>query len=324
MPKSKSKAKEVEVISIIGSGLIGRSYAMLFASAGYQVNIYDAIPTQIPTALSDIRKQLKELESSGNLHGTLTADQQFSLIQGSPSLERCLANSKHVQECIPENLDLKIKVFKEIDALVGPETVLSSSTSCIMPSKFTKDLVHRENCIVSHPVNPPYYVPAVEVIPAPWTSKSVMLRTYALLEEVGLVPIKFTKEVPGFGLNRIQYAILNECFHLVNDGVLGTEDVDNLMKHGLAMRYVWCGPFETIHLNAEGTNSYVERYGETIHSVSQTLKPSPAWTLDDVKDMASQMEEKFPLDKLQERRAWRDARLIAISNLKKEMKQKQD
>ncbi|MCL4147167.1 UNVERIFIED_CONTAM: hypothetical protein GTU68_030257, partial [Idotea baltica] len=176
----------------------------------------------------------------------------FSSYPGSPSLESCVANSKHVQECVPEDLDIKTKVFKEMDALVGPNTILSSSTSCIMPSKFTKDLIHKENCIISHPYNPPYYVPAVEVIPAPWTSRSVMQKTCQLLEELDLVPIKFAKESPGFGSNRIQYAIMNECFHLVNDGVLGTEDVDNLMKHGLAMRYVWCGPFETIHLNAEG------------------------------------------------------------------------
>lgn len=145
------------------------------------------------------------------------------------------------------------QVFQEMDALVGPNTVLSSSTSCILPSKFTKDLVNKANCIVSHPVcqinfgifcysmlifgciyifltlacdeyyklriyvifqfNPPYYVPAIEVVPSPWTSQDVMKKTCSLLVEIGLIPIKFRRESIGFASNRIQYAI--KCFLLL-------------------------------------------------------------------------------------------------------------
>jgi len=313
-----------EKISIIGSGLIGRSWAMLFAGAGYQVRIFDVIPNQVTQALTDIEKQLKHLESIGTLKGTLSACQQFELIKGSSSMQECLSDSKHVQECTPEILELKKKVYKEIDSLVGPNTVLSSSTSCLLPSTFTDGLKNKHNCIVSHPINPPYYVPAVEVIPAPWTSKDVVDKTCALMKEIQLVPVRFSKEHPGFAVNRIQYAILNECYHLVKDGILTPADVDNVMKEGLAMRYIWCGPFETIHMNAEGTENYIERYGESIRTISNTFKPTPPWKPEDTDDLVKYMEEWFPLSELEDRRNLRDRRLIAISALKKEMKEKDD
>jgi len=310
-----------EKIGIIGSGLIGRSWAMLFAGVGYQVMIYDVLDTQITAALEDINKQLKALEKDGMLRGTLTAEEQFKCIKGVNSLKECVRKAKHIQECIPENLELKIKVFKELDALAGPNTVLCSSTSCIVPSKFTEDLAHKTNCVVAHPVNPPYYVALVEIVPAPWTSKDVVTRTRALMKEIGQAPVTLSREMPGFGLNRIQYAILNECSNLVSDGVLSAEDVDTLMSEGLGMRYAWMGPLETAHLNAEGMMSYVERYGSTIASVSSTFKPVPAWSPENSQALAEQCDKMVPVEQLQSRRQWRDARLAKLAKLKKEMKE---
>jgi len=308
-------------MGIIGSGLIGRSWAMLFAGVGYKVTLYDVLETQVSVALEDIKKQLLALEKDGMLRGTLTAEQQFKCIKGVNSLKECVQKAKHVQECIPENLELKIKVFKELDGLSGSNTVLCSSTSCIVPSKFTADLAHKANCIVAHPVNPPYYVSCVEVVPAPWTSKDTVSKTRALMKEIGQAPVTFSRELPGFGLNRIQYAILNECSNLVSDGVLSAEDVDTLMSEGLGMRYAWMGPLETAHLNAEGMMSYCERYGSTISSVSSTFNPPPTWSPNDSKALSKQCDKMVPLDQLQTRRQWRDARLAKLAKLKKEMKE---
>ncbi|KAK3874673.1 hypothetical protein Pcinc_020404 [Petrolisthes cinctipes] len=239
-----------EKIGIVGSGFIGRSWAMLFASVGYDVCMYDVQEKQVSDALQEIHRQLTNLETTGLLKGKLTAAEQKKCIRGVTSLKECVQGAKHVQESVFEDLEVKKKVLTEIDQLVGPETVVASSSSCIPPSKLSADLAHKANVILAHPYNPPYYVPAVEVVPAPWTSQDVVARTRAILTEIGQVPVVLTREHPGFASCRIQYAILNECVNLVKSGVISVQDVEALMKHGLGYRYAWMGPLETAVLNA--------------------------------------------------------------------------
>ncbi|XP_045104141.1 lambda-crystallin-like isoform X1 [Portunus trituberculatus] len=305
----------------VDSGFVGRSWAMLFASVGYEVSMFDLKPQQVTAALSDIGVQLKNLEKSGLLRGKLSRSDQFKCIKGASSLKECIKGAKHIQECVFEDLELKKKVFKEMDQLVEPETVLSSSTSCILPSKISADLTHRTNFIVSHPVNPPYYVPAVELVPAPWTSKDVMARTQALMVEIGQSPVVFTREISGFGINRIQYAILKECAHLVNSGVVSAEGVDVIMKHGLGCRYAWMGPLETALLNANGMNDYLERYGNSLDFVTSTFPDTVSFQPEDCTELIDQVDKMVPLDQLQARREWRDKRLAALAKLKKDMEE---
>ncbi|XP_038059635.1 lambda-crystallin-like isoform X1 [Patiria miniata] len=306
-------------IGIIGSGLIGRSWTLIFISAGYNVTIFDIEQSQLSGALVDIEKQLAELQKSGLLRGALTPEQQRALVSVTSDMKEAITGALHIQECVPENEDLKRKVFSEMEQYADDSTVLCSSTSCIVPSKFTDHLKRRSQCIVAHPVNPPYYCPLVEIIPSPWTEPSVVSRTRTLLEGVGQVPVTVKKEIDGFALNRLQYAIINEAWRLVADGVMSAEDVDKVFTAGLGMRYAFCGPFEVIHLNAEGTASYLERYGSTIQRVSSTFGPSPTFTGPAFDTIVQDNDANYPLDKLQEIRQWRDTRLVALAKLKKDL-----
>lgn len=119
---------------------------------------------------------------------------------------------------------------------------------------------------------PPYYVPLVEIVPAPWTKPEIAIKTRQIMEEIGQKPVSLSREIEGFALNRIQYCILNEVWRLVGDGVLDVKDIDSVMTDGLGMRYAFLGPLETTHLNAEGIANYTDRYAKTIYEVSFVKK----------------------------------------------------
>ena len=194
----------------------------------------------------------------------------------------------YVQECVPENLDLKIKVWSQVDSLItNPNAIMASSSSCIVPSKISATLTRKDQFIVAHPVNPPYHAPMVELVPASWTRQDIRDNSRAVMKKIGQVPVSLSREMPGFVLNRMQYALLNECFRLVLDDVVSADDLDVVMRDGLGLRYAFIGPMETIHLNAMGLKKYCETYGETIYNVSKTMGDIPtAWLMKTDEDKA--------------------------------------
>jgi len=308
-----------EKIGIVGSGLIGRSWSMIFASAGFRVMLYDIQPEQTQVSLNMTQKELRDLEVAGLLRGKLNAEEQIACLSTTNDIKELVKGAYFIQECIPERLELKQKLFKELDEIVDAQTIISSSTSTFLPSLFSKDLKHKENVVVAHPVNPPYYVPLVEVVPAPWTRPDVVQKTRSLMEIIGQKPVTLSREIDGFVVNRVQYAILNETWRLINDGILDVKDIDSVMSDGLGMRYAFLGPWETAHLNAEGMTNYFERYSKSIYDVSVSMGPVPRMEGDTASRIAKECEAMVPLDKLAERRLYRDNCLTQLSILKSKL-----
>ncbi|XP_067146229.1 lambda-crystallin homolog isoform X1 [Apteryx mantelli] len=309
-------------VAIVGSGLIGRSWAMVFAAAGFEVKLYDIVQQQITGALESIRKQMKELEESGFLKGALSAEKQLALISGCTDLKAAVEGAAFIQECTPENLELKKKIFGQLDLIVDDNVILSSSTSCLLPTKLFTGLKHVKQCVVSHPVNPPYFVPLVEIVPHPETDPSTIEKTYALMKKAGQSPVKLNKEIEGFVLNRLQYAVISEAWRLVGEGVVSSTDLDLVMSDGLGMRYAFIGPLETMHLNAEGISNYCERYHEGMRLVLNTFGPVPEFSGEIEQKINQAMSEKIPVvpQQLDARREWRDECLAHLAKLKKQMK----
>ncbi|XP_075166187.1 beta Hydroxy acid dehydrogenase 2 [Haematobia irritans] len=310
---------KTEKIGIIGSGLIGRAWSMLFASVGYKVMLYDILPEQLSSAIEYIDLELHRLEEQGLLRGHLSAEEQFKCIKTTTNIKELTTKAIFIQECIPERIEWKKSLYQELDDILEEETIVSSSTSTFMPSLFSDGLKHRHNILVSHPLNPPYYIPLVEIVPAPWTLPKAIEITKQLMLEIKQKPVTLKREVLGFATNRIQYAILNEIWHLVDKDILTVADIDAVMTQGLGLRYAFLGPLETAHLNADGIADYVKRFGSEIHKVSETYDPIPKMEEGETLErIAKQCEEMVPKEKLSERRKERDEFLTKLVTLKKE------
>ncbi|XP_056013885.1 lambda-crystallin-like [Ostrea edulis] len=226
------------------------------------------------------------------------------------------------EECVHEELQLKREVHAKIDTFIKEDTIISSSASALVPSLISENLRHKKRFIVCHPTNPPFYAPLVEVIPAPWTDPEVVVKTKELLTEIGQVPVIVKKEIDGFVLNRIQYSIIGECWRLYEDGVMSVEDIDKVMSEELGRRYAFMGPLETAYLNADGMYSYGNRYAEMIYRVQSSFGPPRKMDGPILEKIHNEIASRIPLDKLHERRKWRDVRLASLQKLKNGLDEK--
>jgi len=260
---------------VVGAGLIGRAWAIVFARAGWQVRLYDRLFEQnlanSAAATAAIAATLADMQDAGLLDEPLATI--AARITPVATLGEACADAALVQENIAEDVTVKQTVFAAMDALAPPEAVLASSTSWLPASRFTEGLPGRQRCLVAHPTNPPNLVPLVEVCPAPWTADEVCQRAMACYAAVGQQPVLVKREIAGFLLNRIQGAVLNEMLNLFEDGVASAADLDRVMTHGLALRWSFMGPFETIDLNApDGVIDYARRYGPSYVQLGQTQR----------------------------------------------------
>ena len=300
-----------EKIAVIGSGLIGRGWSISFARAGYDVALYDADPQAAEAAFAYVGSVLVDLHEN-NLLGGATPEEVRVRISPTKNLTEALAGALHVQENTPERIDTKIAVFRELDRLAEPNAVLASSTSALLPSAFTEGLMRPHRCLVVHPINPPYLVPAVEVVPAPWTSPETTERACHLMRTVGQAPIVMKRELAGFVMNRLQGALLQEAFRLVAGGYAGVEDVDIGIRDGLGLRWAFMGPFETIDLNAPGgVADYIARYGGLYQNLSTTQQHIANWA-DTGQEIEAERRAILPAERLAEHTRWRDRRLMAL------------
>ena len=303
-------------IGVVGAGLIGRAWAIVFARAGFDVALWDGDRGAVAASLETIKARLADLAEVALVENI---PEILGRIRPADALEDALADADYVQENLPERLDIKKEIYSRLDALTPANSILASSTSSIPASAFTEHLKGRARCLVAHPVNPPYLVPLVELCGAPWTDPEIIARARALLERADQVPITIARELQGFVLNRLQGALLNEAFRLVEDGYVSAADLDKTIAHGLGLRWSFMGPFETIDLNAPaGLRDYCERYGPLYYDLAkQQADPRPWRGIVDV--LERERRKALPEGKLTERQTWRDRRLMALVAHKKAM-----
>ena len=245
-------------VAIVGTGLIGRAWAAIFARAGWDVRLTDTHTPTLKAAIDLIRDELHALARHGLADDPDGAAARLSI---AANLKDAVADVEFVQENGPEKVEEKQIIFAELDRFAPQDALLVSSTSAITASRFTETLTGRARCLVGHPVNPPHLVPLVELCGAPWTSPDSIDRARKIYRDIGQVPVTVKREINGFVLNRLQGALLAEAFRLVGEGYISAEDLDHTVKDGLGLRWSFLGPFETIELNAPGgIPEYCARY----------------------------------------------------------------
>jgi 3-hydroxyacyl-CoA dehydrogenase len=297
--------------AVVGAGLIGRSWAIVFARAGHSVAVWDPLAGAAQAACDFAAARLPELAAAGLLGGA-PPDAVQARITVAPSLAEAVAGVAWVQENGPERVEAKCDLFAELDQLAPADAILASSTSTIPASRFSDRIPGRCRILVAHPVNPPYLVPVVEVCPAPWTDPAVVERARAFMANCGMVPAMLAREIDGFVLNRLQAALLGEAFRLVEDGIASIEDIDATIRDGLGLRWAFMGPFETIDLNAPGgLADYCSRYGAALGNLLAQMTPRP-WPPELVARLEADRRATLPAPDHAARTAWRDRRLMAL------------
>jgi 3-hydroxyacyl-CoA dehydrogenase len=308
-------------VAIIGCGLIGRAWAIVFARSGRDVLLFDAAPGAAQKARQQIARDLAGLAQ----HRLIEApDSVLDRVCIAGSLKEALEGATYAQESVFERVDVKKVIFAQIDEAIGPDTIVGSSSSGIPASAFTESLRCRERCLVAHPVNPPYLIPVVELVPAPWTRPETVAATRRLMAAVGQVPVEMSREIEGFILNRLQAVLLMEAWRLVEEGYATAEDVDRTVAHGLGLRWSFMGPFETIDLNAPGgVADYARRLGPLYQRIAASRPDPRVWDEALIARVETQRREKLPADRLAQRSEWRDRRLMALAVHKRDIERQE-
>jgi len=304
------------IAAIIGAGLIGRAWAMVFARAGWRVRLYDGVATQLDIARGHIATSLAAQAAAGLVDDAARAAARVSAFA---RIEDAVAGADWVQENLPEQPEVKREVFRTLDALAPSVAVLASSTSAIPASQFTVALAGRARCLVAHPVNPPHLVPVVELCGAPWTAPETIQRARTVMSEVGQMPIVVRRELDGFVLNRLQGALLSEAMRLVGEGYVSPEDLDTTVAHGLGLRWSFMGPFATIELNAPGgVADYCARYSGFYRRLAADPPSPDVWQGEHAARVVAALGEAPTPAQREQRMDWRDRRLLALARHKRD------
>lgn len=233
---------EIEKIAVLGAGTMGYGIAELAALASFEVVLCDLSKEILAKAMDRIREDVENMERIGKIEKDGGA-RFIHKIRCVTSIREAVSSAHLAVECLPENLELKRKVFRELDQVCPPDVVLATNTSGLSPTAIAKGLHHPERVVVAHFWNPPQLIPLVEVVPGESTSKETVDRTVEWVGALGKQPVRMKKECPGFIGNRLQLALLREALHIVEQGYADAEEVDKSITFGHGRRLAVTGPF---------------------------------------------------------------------------------
>jgi 3-hydroxyacyl-CoA dehydrogenase len=247
--------KPVRRIAIVGTGVIGASWAAQYLARGFDVVATDPAPNAEANLRKYVDDAWKLLTSIGLSPGADRGRLSFT-----KDLKEALSAADFVQENGPERPDFKIKLYAEMDAVTPPDSLIASSSSSLTMSVIQSQCRHPERCVIGHPFNPPHVIPLVEVVGGAKTSPEAIQKAMIFYKSIGKKAILLRKEVPGHVANRLQAALYREVLYLIEQGVLSVADADDAVSWGPGLRWGVMGPSLQFHLGggAGGIQHFIE------------------------------------------------------------------
>lgn len=265
--------KPIERITVVGAGTMGHGIAQDFAVAGFQVTLHDLTTERVQVAVQQIRRNLEQ-QVGWELVTPAQAEQALACLQTTTSLDEAANSADLVVEAVFENLDLKRRVFGQLDRLCPPHTILGSNTSSYMPSLLAMTTNRPDRVLVVHYFYPPPLMPLVEIAPGPQTLPEVVEAVRDAVQAAGKTPVLVCKEAMGFIVNRLQMALLREAYHLVELGICSAQDVDLATRYSFGRRLAIVGPLELAEVQ-DGWDVQWEINRQIFPDLDTSSQPSP-------------------------------------------------
>ncbi len=311
-----ASSESIRRVAVIGTGFIGFGWSLVFSRAGLETHVYDSDPRQLQSLQKRIQSGLELLSRVGRIKPDEAEPMRERIVMCS-ALSDAVDGAEYVQECVPEDLALKQSVFAQVDRLCPPETIIGSSVSALSITRIVEKTQHPERCIAAHPTNPPHIVPLVEVIAGEKTGAETVRTTLEFLERVGQQPILVRKEVFGYVLNRLQFALVREALYLARQGVASVEDIDKCIHQGLGLRWAFLGPFGVEATNAESIEADLRKYAAPMKELmAEVCQPYDGPNDSDVEMIIQGVHRMFPDKTSEELIAYRDAMVLRARQLK--------
>ena len=270
---------DIKTIAVIGGGHMGGGIAMMFASAGYKVNMFSRTAETLQDSMQTIKHDLNFLAERG-LGEPQEVQKTLERINCTQDMAEAVKNADFVVECVAENMELKQSIFKQLDEICKSDVILATNTSVMSPTEIASKAIHRERILATHWWNPPFLVPLVEVVQTTETAKWVVDLTIQLHKKIGKHPIHVKKDVPGFVANRLQHALKREAISLVEKGIADAETVDESIKYSFGMRLPVVSTLENsdmVGLDLTlSIHEYLLKHLEDSHEPSSLLKEKVA------------------------------------------------
>ena len=260
--------KPIRCVAVVGTGVIGASWAAQYLARGLDVIATDPAPNAEDNLRKYVDEAWEQLEQIGLSPGA--SRDRLSFTKDS---KQALAKADLVQENGPERPDFKIKLFADMDEVTPVDSLIASSSSGITPSVMQSACKHPERVIVGHPFNPPHIIPLVEVVGGTKTSPDAIQQAMRFYASIGKKPIHLRKELPGHVANRLQAALYREVLHLIEQGVLSVEESDTAVSYGPGLRWGVMGQSLQWHLGggAGGIQHFMEQLMDPLAAMMKTL-----------------------------------------------------